>query len=79
MTKQEIKPKTPEIIVKESRGAQLRALVLSWKLNETYQRTLQIQAEELQNGELQVDDDWTEIADQLFQAFKTQKSQIIMP
>ena len=51
--------------LKYSRGAQLRALVMSWQLGDTYQRTLQLQAESLQNGGLVINDDWGDLAEDI--------------
>lgn len=59
-------------VIRESRGAQLRALILAWYTNETYQRALQEQAEALQAGELEISDDWANIADHILQTFSAQ-------
>ena len=61
--------------IRAGRGAQLRALVLSWYVGDTYQRTLQLQAEELQNGDLQISDDWAEIAESILQNFANAQKQ----
>ena len=62
---------SPEEILRRSRGAQLRAMILSWHLNETYQNTLQIQAIELQDGKLEIDDDWGEMANSILHQFQS--------
>ena len=65
-------PPTPEEVIKRSRGAQLRALILSWHLNETYQNTLQLQATELQKGTLEISEDWGSMANSILHSFEDQ-------
>ena len=66
--------------IRDSRGAQLRALVLSWYSNDTYQRALQEQAEALRSGELEISPDWADIAEQILEPFTVQRNtQIIKP
>ena len=61
---------SPETLLKRSRGAQLRALILSWHLNETYQNTLQIQATELQGGNLEISSDWGDVANSILHQYE---------
>lgn len=61
---------SPEQIRRRGRGAQLRALVLSWHLGDTYQNILQAQANEIQSGELDISDDWGDIADNILSQFE---------
>ncbi len=63
---------SPEAILKRSRGAQLRALILSWHHNETYQNTLQMQATELQKGKLEISEDWGGMANSILHSFEDQ-------
>lgn len=59
----------PALLIKRSRGAQLRALVLGWATNETYQRALQEQAQALHEEELEISEDWGEMADIILKQF----------
>ena len=60
--------------VRASRGAQLRALILAWHSGDTYQNALQEQATALREGELEIADDWSEIADQILKGFVAQRA-----
>jgi len=64
--------------IRDSRGAQLRALILSWHLGMTYQHALQTQATELQKEEFEISEDWADIADQIYQSFVATASQVVV-
>lgn len=66
---------SPEQIRRRARGAQLRALVLSWHTTETYLNVLQAQATEIQSGELDISDDWGDIADSILSQFERAREQ----
>ncbi len=55
--------------LKESRGAQLRALIVAWYSNDTYQRALQEQAQALREEGLVISDDWGEMAEHILDQF----------
>ena len=71
----EIDRSTPEGAIRYSRGAQLRALVLSWHLGVTYQHALQEQATELQKDDFEISDDWAQIAEHIYLSFAAQQQQ----
>lgn len=67
-------PQDPAEMMRKSRGAQLRALVLSWHLNILYQDALQEQALALQNEELEINEEWATTAAHILDAFTANQS-----
>lgn len=63
-TEEEIRQK-----IRESRGAQLRALIISWYTGDTYQRALQEQAEALREEGLVINDDWGDMAEHILEQY----------
>ena len=67
----EIPPTEEEILqkIRDSRGAQLRALIVSWYTGDTYQRALQEQATALQDEGLVINKDWAEMAEYVLEQY----------
>jgi len=57
---------------RRDRGAQLRALVVSWAENKTFVEVLRDQQQQIDEGKFQPNEDWNIMADEILGAYASQ-------